>query len=380
MRLLFYAPLKPPDSAVPSGDRRMARLIEQALLRAGHEVERASRLRSIDIGGDGDRQARIATLGGRIAARLVARLRRRPAAERPRAFITYHLYYKAPDWIGPAVADALAIPYVVVEASIANKRATGAWAGGHRAVCQAVARADAVISINPADEEGLLPHVAAPARLHRMPPFLDAAPFARAAHERAAHRLAVARAHGLDPGQPWLLAVAMMRPGDKLASYRHLGAALARCRDRPWQFLVVGDGLARRDVGEALAPIADRTRYAGLRGEAEMPGLCAACDVFVWPAINEAYGMAILEAQAAGLPAIVGASGGVGEIVAQDRTGLLLPPGDDGAFADALAALIDDPARRRAMGEAALAKVAHAHDLAAASAALTRVLAASGAS
>ncbi|MBL8838724.1 MAG: glycosyltransferase family 4 protein [Alphaproteobacteria bacterium] len=380
MRILFYAPLKPPDSPVPSGDRRMARLIEQALRHGGHTVERAARLRSLDIAGDADRQARIAMLGGRLSARLIARLRRRPFGERPHAFLTYHLYYKAPDWIGPSVAAALSIPYVVIEASIAEKRATGAWAGGHRAVCQAMAQARAAISVNPADEDGLRPYVAAAERLHRMPPFLDAGPFAQAAHDRIAHRRAVARAFDLDPGQPWLLAVAMMRPGDKLASYRHLGAALARCRDRRWQLLVVGDGLARQDVAAALAPVAASVRMAGLRGEAELPALYAACDLFVWPAINEAYGMAILEAQAAGLPAVVGDAGGVGEIVSHDRTGFVLPCGDDDAFAGAVAALLDDPDRRRAMGAAARAKVARLHDLDAASAALTRVLAAAGAS
>ncbi len=379
MRILFYAPLKPPDSDVPSGDRRMARLLEQALRHGGHIVERAARLRSLDIAGDADRQARIAMLGGRLAARLIARLRRRPFAERPRAFVTYHLYYKAPDWIGPSVAAALSIPYIVIEASIANKRASGAWAGGHRAICEAVAQARAVVSVNPADEEGLLPHVAAAERLHRMPPFLDAAPFAQAVRERPAHRDAVARALDLDPGQPWLLAVAMMRPGDKLASYRLLGAALERCRDQRWQLLVVGDGASRRDVAAALAPFAERVRYAGLREEAEMPALYAACDLFVWPAINEAYGMAILEAQAAGLAAIVGDAGGVREIVADGETGRVLPAGDDQAFAGAVASLLDDPDRRRAMGDAARAKVTRRHDLDAASAALTRVLAAAGA-
>ncbi len=46
MRVTFYAPLKPPDHEVPSGDRRMARLLIQALELAGHEVEVAARLRS----------------------------------------------------------------------------------------------------------------------------------------------------------------------------------------------------------------------------------------------------------------------------------------------------------------------------------------------
>ena len=47
-------------------------------------------------------------------------------------------------------------------------------------------------------------------------------------------------------------------------------------------------------------------------------------DLFVWPAINEAFGMALLEAQASALPVVAGASGGVGGIVASGETGLLV--------------------------------------------------------
>src|SRR5207253_2876634 len=102
---------------------------------------------------------------------------------------------------------------------------------------------------------------------------LDAAPFAAAARERAAHRQAVAERFGLDPALPWLLTVAMMRDDDKLRSYRVLGAALARLGQRHWQLLVVGDGAARGAVEAALAPVAGpaRVRFAGRRDDAELP-------------------------------------------------------------------------------------------------------------
>ena len=60
MRVAFYAPLKPPDHPVPSGDRSMARLLIRALELAGHEVGLASRLRSRDTDGDPARQSRLA--------------------------------------------------------------------------------------------------------------------------------------------------------------------------------------------------------------------------------------------------------------------------------------------------------------------------------
>ena len=60
MRIAFYAPLKPPDHPVPSGDRRMAQLFLAALRGAGHEPVLASRFRSFEGRGDPARQARLA--------------------------------------------------------------------------------------------------------------------------------------------------------------------------------------------------------------------------------------------------------------------------------------------------------------------------------
>jgi hypothetical protein len=109
MRIAFYAPLKPPNHPTASGDRTMARLVVAALQMAGHEVDIAATLRSWDGIGDGARQERLRRIGIRLAARFVRRCARDPA-RRPALWFTYHLYHKAPDWLGPAVADALAIP------------------------------------------------------------------------------------------------------------------------------------------------------------------------------------------------------------------------------------------------------------------------------
>ena len=121
MRIAFYAPLKPPDHPVPSGDRRVAQLFLEALRRAGHEPFVASTLRSFDGNGDPVRQAGLAGLGRRAAERLLRQWRRSPAAA-PQLWFTYHPYYKAPDWLGPAVSRALNIPYLVAEASHAAKQ------------------------------------------------------------------------------------------------------------------------------------------------------------------------------------------------------------------------------------------------------------------
>ena len=375
MRIAFYAPLKPPDHPVPSGDRRMAQLVMAALAARGHAVELAARLRSYDGDGDERRQRRLAALGTRLADRLIARYAALAPSLRPQAWLTYHLYYKAPDWIGPRVARALEIPYAVIEASLAHKRASGPWRLGHDGVCAALAGAAAVISFHARDEQALRGAVAAPRRLHRLRPFLDDDAFAAAAARRDEHRVALGRDHGLDMRGPWLLAVGMMRTGDKLASYRLLADALRRVDARPWTLLIAGDGPARGAVETAFAPLAGRVAFLGTCAPARLAALCAASDLFVWPAINEAWGMALLEAHAAGLPAVAGDAGGVGEILRDGRTGWLVPCGDADAFAAAVAAALDDPAGRRARGVAARAIVAAEHRLVAAGATLERILA-----
>jgi glycosyltransferase involved in cell wall biosynthesis len=359
MRVAFYAPMKPPGHPVPSGDRRVARLLIEALRRGGHEVRIASRLRSWDPGLDPARPARIQALGGRIAETLIRR--GRAAADRPDVWFTYHLYHKAPDWLGPPVAAALGIPYVAAEASHAPRRAEGSWAAGHRAAAAAIRQAAALLTFSARDAAGL--QVLVPAgRIVRLPPFLDTAPFAAIARKPA------------EP--PRLLAVGMMREGDKARSYALLAGALRRLQDRPWTLTVIGDGPARPQI----APLFDRarTRFRGALPPEAMPAALAEADLLVWPAVNEAFGMALLEAQAAGLPVVAGAAGGadggVAGIVRDGETGLLAPAGDEAGFAAAVATLLDDPARRRAMGDAARANAVAGHDIAQAAAILDRTL------
>ncbi len=377
MRIAFYAPLKPPSHATPSGDRRVARLLIEALRLAGHGVAIASRFRSLDAMGDAGRQQNFERRGAGLAERLIRRYRRAPKGQRPDLWFTYHLYYKAPDWLGPIVTRALGIPYVIAEASHAPKRAGGPWALGHQAVAGAVRQADAVFNLNPGDAECIAPLLGKAATQVALDPFLDPAPFRAAAAQRPAHRAELAQRLDLDPQSPWLLSVAMMRGGDKAASYRLLAEALRRLGERPWQLVVVGDGEARPEIEVQLEEAApNRVRFAGaVRGEA-LPAIYAASELFVWPAVNEAFGMAILEAQAAGLPVIAGASPGVASIVTDGITGYLVDAGAPGRFADAVTGLLDDTSERAAMGAAARQKTMTRHGIKTAAATLDQALSA----
>ena len=442
MRIAFYAPLKAPDHPVPSGDRFIAGLLVRALERAGHEVVPASRLRAFDGAGDRDRQLRLARMGRAEARRLLDGWLGSPRA--PRCWFTYHLYHKAPDWIGPRVSARLGIPYVVAEASYAPKQARGAWRHGHRAVAAALARAGRVIALNPDDVPGLErllgglegpghgprgspddapaiertsgglegpahaapdfpdgvscherllgglegPAHAAPdrpgdvsgperrsggARLRRLAPFIDTGTCVPRG-DRSRRRARIARLVRADPSAPLLACVAMMRGGRKAESFRLLARALERIPHVPWHLLVAGDGPARPEVEAAFAALeaAGRVAFLGLRPPPALWGIVSACDLFTWPALGEPIGMAMLEAQALGVPVVAGETRGVGDVVVHGAGGWLVPEGDAAAFAGAVEKALADPAALAAAGAAARARVRAGHGLAAASRDLDR--------
>jgi glycosyltransferase involved in cell wall biosynthesis len=374
MRIAFYAPLKSPEHPVPSGDRLIARMFVAALERAGHDVSLAVRLRTWDGTGDALRQGRLARIGRALADRLIERWRRDRAGT-PDLWFTYHVYHKAPDWTGPAVSAALDIPYIIAEPSVAQKQRDGRWHEGHAAAVAAIRGADEVICINPADVPGVAAIRDPQAPPVHLAPFFDVAAFVAAARVDADGRT-LPLALGLPRDSPRLIAIAMMRHGDKLVSFRALAAALARLAHRPWHLVVVGDGEARDDVHAAFASFAPgRVHFAGTQPHSAIAKLLSTCDLFSWPAVHEVIGMVLLEAQACGVPVVAGRGPGVAAVVADGVSGLLVPAGDEAAFAGALETLLDDPSRRRAMATHARNYVRANHDLPAAAAALDAIVA-----
>jgi glycosyltransferase involved in cell wall biosynthesis len=337
-------------------------------------VELVSTFRSFDADGDAARQEALRAQGEALAQRMIAQWRAGPASLRPHLWFTYHVYYKAPDWLGPAVSTALGIPYVIAEASFAQKRASGPWAIGHQAAADAIGRARLVIAPS-RDDVGGLHELIPKERVVQLPPFLDAAPYEAAARSRKKLRAEHARKHHLDPRVPWIVVAAMMRGGDKLASYRALAAALGRVGDLPWRLVVAGDGSARAEVEAALEAAAPgRASFLGTVGTKALAEVYAACDLYAWPALNEAYGMAMLEAQAAGLPVVSLATRGVPDVVLDGRTGVLVK--DERLLADALRALLTDAGRRTSLGKNAAAFIAAERSVEAAAARLKSLLAA----
>lgn len=353
MRIAFYAPLKSPLHDTPSGDRRVARLYIDALTRAGHRITLASELRSHNRDGDESKWSDIQHAAESAASRLICDARKGDPSLRPELWFTYHCYYKAPDWIGPRVSRALGIPYVIAEPSHAPKRAHGAWSVGHAAAAAAIADADLLLCPTRFDIGCVSTLASAPRKVLYMPPFLDIDPFSGTC-DRPGLRARFALEHGLDADAPWIVVAAMMRPGDKRASYLSLATSLASLRDLRWQLLVAGDGPAGPELRNALATATGgRARFLGQLDPPALVALFQAGDLYAWPGVNEAYGMALLEAQAAGLPVVSVSARGIPDVVQSGRTGLLAPPDAHDAFARLMRQLIEDSALRTRLGNAA---------------------------
>ena len=173
MRVAFHDPLGAPGDAGAGTVSHRARLSMAVLVYIGYDVHLATTFRSLDPEGDHMRQLRLAELGWKLAHRLLARWRKHPD-EGPDLWLTGHLSPQAPDWIGPAVSEALAIPYVVAGASFSPGHAGGAWDPGYRAVELAVGRAAAVFCLDPEDRPDLERIMRSPGALHDLPDIGDA--------------------------------------------------------------------------------------------------------------------------------------------------------------------------------------------------------------
>jgi len=128
--------------------------------------------------------------------------------------------------------------------------------------------------------------------------------------------------------------------------------ALARGSGRRLRLAIAGDGDVRAELERQAAAlgVADAVHFLGYRRE--LRPLFAAADVAVLSSDNEGTPVSLIEAAAAGLPAVATDVGGVREVVGEEG-GVLVPPGDAEALASALLRMAGDPELRASCGNAA---------------------------
>lgn len=179
-------------------------------------------------------------------------------------------------------------------------------------------------------------------RIRAIPPGVDAAP----------------RSIGLKSRNvPNLLCVGSIIPRK---GQQVLVGALSRIRDRDWRCVCAGSLTRAPDYAEAVIR---RIATLGLSSRFDLPGECDedriqtlyhSSTLFVLPSFFEGYGMVLAEALIRGLPVVTTTGGAISTTVPGD-VGLRVPPGDEGALANAIGNLLDDRSKLRDLSEAAVA-------------------------
>jgi glycosyltransferase involved in cell wall biosynthesis len=148
-----------------------------------------------------------------------------------------------------------------------------------------------------------------------------------------------------------------------------LAQAAAKLKSRPWiHYVVVGDAPKRREkYREEILEYIKKERLKGvfhfLGIRKDIPEILASCDILCHPSYSDTFPLVMMEAMASGLAVIGTAVGEVPFIIDDGKTGFVLPPGDQGALADAIKKLDDDAAALKRMGKAGKLKVQKEYEL-----------------
>lgn len=148
----------------------------------------------------------------------------------------------------------------------------------------------------------------------------------------------------------------------------YLLRAVAELRDRAdrnyepelkLNVVLAGDGPSRESLVWLTAELRldDRVRFLGEVTHEDVPRVLESCDIFAMPSLAEGFGVSALEASAMELPVIASDIHGIPDVVRDGQTGILTPPRDVTAIADAIARLLNDPELRGRMGAAGRAYV-----------------------
>lgn len=151
----------------------------------------------------------------------------------------------------------------------------------------------------------------------------------------------------------------------KEKGHAHLIEAAARlCADFPQaRFVLVGDGVCRDHLKRLAAErgVDMIVLFPGWRSDMET--VYRGLDIVALPSLTEGLPMALLEAMSYGVPSVASAVGGCPDVIEQDLSGILCPPGDVAALEAALRRLISDSSLRRKFGEAGYARVVEKYSM-----------------
>jgi len=350
MRIAFYAPFKPLDHQNPSGDLIIARGLTGFLTGQGHKVAVQSRLRARWI----YFKPRLWFQALAEIIRIIPGLKR----HRPDVWLTYHSYYKAPDILGPLICRLLSIRYLIFQGIYSTKpRRRFKTIFGFYLNRLALKQADHVFTNKRADLKNLK-RIIPRERLTYIRPVLPPLPHGGTTRQfKIEWNLS---------DTPVILTAAMFRDDVKTQGLAWLITCLSRVAAQGIDFhlVIAGSGKTKNRL-KALAArqLPGCHTFAGKIAREDMAEFYGSGDIFAFPGIRESLGMVFLEAQSCGLPVVAFDNGGIPEVVQQKETGILLPMYDEKGFSQTIISLLEDPDRRRQMGECARNYVNREHDL-----------------
>lgn len=206
-------------------------------------------------------------------------------------------------------------------------------------------RARAIVAVSPTDRMRMIELEGIPAsKIVFIPNGIPDRP----AGDRARAR----RELGLTPADAVVGTVCSLRPQKELDTALRALSKLAPHRPN-LRFVVVGDGPERGRLERLADELGVPTVFLGQRPNDEVPDLVAAMDVLVLSSRFEGMPLAVLEWMAAGKAIAASRVGGIPSMVEHEQEALLVPPRDYVAFAEAIGRLLDDPAERGRLGDAA---------------------------
>jgi glycosyltransferase involved in cell wall biosynthesis len=215
-------------------------------------------------------------------------------------------------------------------------------------------RADRFVAISTVTADELLAHGVAAEQIERIPNSVDDGRF---------HPVGPVEKKALRERLDLPLTAVIVVYAGRLVSYKGLPLLLKVWRQIQAQFpaaylLLVGDGGLDMDNCEAELrrfvaehQLEESVRFTG--GVNDVERYLQAADIFVFPTENEAFGISLIEAMACGLAVMGTAVGGVKDIVADGRNGLLIPPNDEEKLTAVLRQLMMDAPLREQLGGAA---------------------------
>lgn len=275
---------------------------------------------------------------GRWAERPLGRALDRVWLEAPLDLVHAHYAVPAGDaalrWLR---ARGRRVPLVVSVHGGDLSYAAARSARGRRTVTTVLQGADAVIANSEVTRQGIEALTGPLSRLRVIHPGADSAPAAGERH-----------------GEPTLITIAHLEPHKNQANVVRALAALAG-RNPRLRYELIGKGPDREsleDLARSLG-VADRVSFRGAMPHDAALAELARCHVHVMPSIHDAFGVAHVEAMAAGLPAIGGEGTGAEDIARAGEGMILVPPGDLTALARAIEQLVADEPERARLGESA---------------------------